>query len=558
MTLPQPKDVEAALHDQMNILPKARLIIVFVLLSLTLCVYCIDSTSIGQMLPSVAKDLRAQSTIGWAGISSLIANTVFQVLYGRLSDIFGRKLVYLSAIALLGVSALLSGFAVNSTMLYVARGLAGIAGGGISSLTQMIVSDVVSLERRGKYQGILGSMSGIGNLSGPVLGAVFAQRSAWRGLFFLLICPLSALCFAINWYVVPSVTPTADFRENVRKIDFYGTFTSAVAIIFLLYPICAGGSYLEWRSATAISMLTIGGVAAVAFIFIECKVARLPMLPPSLFKRLPTAVLLAQNFFYGIAYYTYLYYLPLYYQNVRNYTPLTSALLTIPLVLCQSLTSWLSGQYISRRNRYIEVLWFGFLVWTIGASLAAALFNRSIRPAAIIVIQCLVGLAIGCVLQTSLVAAQAHVSTSQRAVVISARNFLRSLGGAFGLAIAASVLQNVLQHSLPTEFKYLSDSSYATPDYSRYSHVDSERIRDAYAKASRSVFIMLAPVIGLCTIGCFFVRDVGLKKEDEEGGPLKAVLRELQTEAQTERMSPRASRTGSELRRLNRSSQDVP
>lgn len=142
----------------------------------------IDQNGISQLLPTVAKDLNAADTMSWAGTSALIGNTVFQVLYGRLSDIFGRKKVYLSALALLCVSDLCCGLSTNATMFYVFRGLAGVAGGGITSLSMIQVSDIVTLERRGKFQGILGSMTGLGNVLGPILAGVFAQTgpNGWR------------------------------------------------------------------------------------------------------------------------------------------------------------------------------------------------------------------------------------------------------------------------------------------------------------------------------------------------------------------------------------------
>jgi len=120
----------------------------------------IDQNGISQLLPTVAHDLNAADTMSWAGTAALIGNTTFQVLYGRLSDIFGRKKVYLSALALLSFADLMCGVARNAPMFYVFRGLAGVAGGGITSLSMMIVSDIVTLERRGKFQGILGSMVG--------------------------------------------------------------------------------------------------------------------------------------------------------------------------------------------------------------------------------------------------------------------------------------------------------------------------------------------------------------------------------------------------------------
>ncbi|EOD50157.1 putative mfs protein [Neofusicoccum parvum UCRNP2] len=509
------KDIEAGLHDQTNLLPKRELIILFSSLAASLLVCFIDQNGIGVLLPSIAKDINAENTISWAGTSNLIANTTFQVLYGRLSDLFGRKLVYVSALALLAISDLLCGLAVNSTMLYVFRGLAGIAGGGITSLSMMIVSDVVTLEQRGKYQGILGAMVGTGNLVGPLLGAAFAQHSTWRGLFYF-ICPVAAICCAINWFMVPATVPSKDFKGNVKKIDFYGVFTGSAATILILIPISGGGSYFEWDSPMVITMLTLGGILAFAFVFVEWKVAPLPMMPLSLFKNIPVAVMVFQNFFYGATYYAYLYYLPIYYQNVRDWSPLISACLTIPIVFFQSFASIISGLYISHYKRYGEVIWAGFILWTIGASLTT-LFSRTLPIAAIVIISSINGIAVGFVFQPTLVAMQAHCTKAQRAVVISNRNFLRSLGGAFGLAISAAVLQNTLKKNLPAKYKSLAASTYSTPNYAQYSEADSDAIHDAYAKASRAVFITLAPFIALCLFGTFFVKDRGLTRPDEVG-----------------------------------------
>jgi MFS family permease len=207
----------------------------------------------------------------------LIGNTTFQVLYGRLSDIFGRKRIYLSAVGLLAFSELMCGVSRNAPMLYVFRGLSGVAGGGITSLSMMIVSDIVSLERRGKYQGILGSMVGTGNVAGPFLAAGFSQLD-WRG-FFYFICPTAAICGVVAWYFLPNSMPHGDFQENVKKIDWWGCTTSSLGLILVLIPVSGAGSYFEWKSPMVISMLTIGALLIVAFILVEWKVSRLPMVP---------------------------------------------------------------------------------------------------------------------------------------------------------------------------------------------------------------------------------------------------------------------------------------
>lgn len=238
----------------------------------------------------------------------------------------------------------------------------------------------------------------------------------------------------------------------------------------------------------------------------------------ALFRNIPVAVMLVQNFLFGAVYYAYLYYLPLYYQNVRDMSPLLSAVLTIPIVFCQSFFSILTGLYISHYKRYGEVIWAGFILWTIGSSLLT-LFDRTLHIAAVVVISGIVGTAVGFIFQPTLVAMQAHCSKAQRAVVISNRNFLRSLGGAFGLAISAAVLQNSLKGALPAGFKSLADSTYTSPDYDQYSAADSEAIHDAYAKASRTVFIVLAPFVAVCLFGCFLVKDRGLTQPEDGDKP---------------------------------------
>jgi MFS family permease len=269
---------EKSLHDQTNILPRGQLLIVFAGLAVSLLITFVDQNGISVMLPTIAQELHAENTVSWAGTSSLIANTMFTVLYGRLSDIFGRKIVYLLALALLCIADLLCGLSQSPAMLYVFRGLSGVAGGGVTSLTMIVVSDVVTLEERGKYQGILGAALGMGNVIGPFIAAGFIMHTTWRG-FFWLISPLAACSIVVGYFLIPSNVRKDGFKKNVERIDFYGIIASSIGIIFLLIPISGGGSYFEWNSPMVISMFVIGGCSLIAFFFIEWKVATLPMLP---------------------------------------------------------------------------------------------------------------------------------------------------------------------------------------------------------------------------------------------------------------------------------------
>ncbi|KAM3079648.1 hypothetical protein ACMFMG_006061 [Clarireedia jacksonii] len=518
-----------------NILPRGKLIVVFCGLAFALLITFIDQNSIGLALPTIGADLNSATTISWAGTSSLIANTVFQVLYGRISDILGRKMVFLTAVALLALGDLLCGFAQTGPQLYAFRGISGVGTGGIMALTMMIVSDVVTLENRGKYQGILGSCIGLGNTIGPFLAAGFVQNSTWRGLFWC-ICPLAVLSGIMVAFTLPPSKVHGSTATKIRVIDYPGIILVSAAIILLLIPISGGGTYFEWSSPMVISMLTIGGVCMIGFIIVEWKFAVMPMMPLNLFSNPAVAAILTQNFLFGIVYYSHLYYLPIYYQNSRQYSPLMSAALTIPFVATQSSFSIVSGQYISRRKRYGEIIWAGFIIWTLGSGLVL-LFSRSTPKWEIVIILLIEGAGVGFVFQPTLVAAQAHCLKRDRAVVISTRNFLRALGGAIGLAISSAVFSNSIKSRvnsfatpLPSGFKdKILASILSVPDLSSLTPSQKEEVLNAYMGASKSVFYLWVPIIGFCLCLCILIKDKGLQRPDE-----KPVVREQEESSGSE------------------------
>ncbi|THX60598.1 putative major facilitator superfamily transporter [Aureobasidium pullulans] len=508
------KDLEAAIHDQTNLVPlKQRLVIFFTLASCMFLCY-VDQNGITVLLPSIAKDLNAADTIAWAGTSALIANTVFQVLYGRLSDLFGRKKIFVGCMVLLAISDLICGLTPNKEVLYVFRGISGVANGGIVALVNMIMSDVVTLQQRGKYQGIIGSFIGLGNAAGPLIAAAFTQHSTWRGLFYLN-APLCLIAAGVAAWTLPQSMPKVDFRETIRKVDWIGLFFSTAAIILILIAISDGGHGTPWNSAETISMLVVGSICAIAFVIVEWKFAKLPMMPLEMWKNKSVAFMLVQSFLLGMNYYALIYYLPLYYQNVGGYDVMKSAVLILPLVLVQAAFSALGGQYMSFIGHYIEVILIGFAVWTLGSGLLVSLGADSpIGHICGFII--MVGFGAGCTFQTTNTAMQAHSPKSQRAIVISNRMLLRQLGGAVGLAISSAISGNVLASSLPAHLQYIAKSTFAVPDLNTVSAADRRSISTAYASASRAVFIFCVAVIGVALVLTFFVKDKGMKREEDK------------------------------------------
>ncbi|KAK4937254.1 hypothetical protein LTR10_022086 [Elasticomyces elasticus] len=501
---------ESGLHDQTNLLRKKQLFIVFSSLASALFICYADQNGIGTILPTVARDFKAPSTISWAGTSSLIANTVTQVMYARISDIYGRKPVFLFSVGMLVLADILCGFAPDAPSFYVFRALGGIAGAGINSLTMMIVSDIVTLEERGRWQGFLGAGIGGGNAVGPLLSAAFALHQTWRA-FFWFLAPCGAIAGVIGFFYLPSTMPKGNAKHQFKLIDWAGIITATIAIVLILIPLSGGGSYFDWSSPMVISMLVIGALSSLTFLFVEWKVATLPMMPLNMYTNAPVAAVLAQNFFFGMVYYSNLYYIPLYIQNVRGWDTIISAAFLVAINVPQSMVSTLSGIFISRYKRYGIVIWTGFTIWTLGAGLICS-FTRTMHPAAVAVILSISGIGAGCIFQPSLIALQAHCSKAQRAAVISNRNFLRSLGGAVGLSISAQVLQSSLRNHLPPRLASLAHDTYAFPSLDA---ADEDAVRNAYMAAIQTVFIVSAPVMGLCLVLCLFIKDRGLKRPEE-------------------------------------------
>lgn len=192
----------------------------------------------------------------------------------------GRKPTLLSALCLLAISDLLCGFAKNEYMLYVFRGFSGVASGGVASLASMIVSDIVTLEDRGKWQGIIGATVGMGNMAGPSIAAAFVQNSTWRG-FFWFVSPFTVVCGFLCLWILPTSKdqPKMEFKRVMKSIDFGGILFGSAGLILILIPVAGGGAYFEWNSPMVIGMLSGGGVCMLLFIYVERSVALLPMMP---------------------------------------------------------------------------------------------------------------------------------------------------------------------------------------------------------------------------------------------------------------------------------------
>lgn len=513
------------LDDQTSRLPIRRLMTAYLCLALIYFISTLDINSVATALPAISRSLDAGSSITWVGTAYLMGQTSFQALYGRLSDVFGRKPVLLASIGCLIVGDILCGFAKNVTWLYVCRALSGVGGGGISSLVQITVSDLVSLKERGKYQGMLSGAIGLGAGTGPFLAAAFIDGDKingdrWRWIFWVPPI-LAAVCLAAMSVALPLKPVTGSWREKLAKIDWFGLFAAVTAIVFVLVPINSGGSIFPWNSALVITMLSIGGFFFIVLAVIEKRFAKIPIVPLRLFTQRSTAVIMLQSALYNSVWQIDIYFLPIYFQQVRGYSALQSAALVLPLLLLQSLAGVASGPIMSKLARYGPVLYSGMALWTLGAGLKI-LFSLQTSVAVYVVVLAIEGIGIGFVLQPALVALQALSRKEDRAVATSVRNLMRMLGSVFGMASSTAIKYAVTKAALPSGMPITLQSAVMDGTWDRGDPALAAwepAILDAEMRGIRAVFIMLAPLVALCLLGCYFVPDTVLKGDEKVNKP---------------------------------------
>ncbi|RBR03240.1 uncharacterized protein FIESC28_11794 [Fusarium coffeatum] len=518
---PRPDVEQSELEDQSQRLPFLRLLLAYLCLCFCYLISYLDMNSVATSLPTISSALDAGPTVTWVGTSYLLGQLSFQPLYGRISDITGRKPVLLFSMGCIVVGGVLCGFAHTPVWLYVCRTISGIGGGGISSSVAIIVSDLVSLRSRGKYQGFISLAIGIGAASGPFVAAGLIQMgtNGWRWAFWVPAI-MGGVCFVLLMFFLPLKPVSGSFKEKVRKIDWWGVMASIAGIVLTVMSINSGGSMWAWQNAKTISLLTIGIIMLLIFIIIEAYFARIPIIPLRLFKQRSPSVLILTGFFHDFAWQSTQYFIPLYYQTVRGFSPLKSATLIVPFLLAQGIAGAASGPLMARHARYMPILRAGFTTWTLGSGLKL-LFNQNTHIAIYIAVLAVEGAGIGWVHQPGLVALQANSANEDRAVATGTRNVFRSLGGVVGIAVSTATYYAVLQKALQqnaTIPEWLRDSildgtwSASDPVTKDY----ESAILSARMQGFRVIFIITVPLMALCLGASFLVDDIVLKGDSAQ------------------------------------------
>ncbi|RAL13697.1 putative MFS drug transporter, partial [Aspergillus homomorphus CBS 101889] len=435
-------------NEQTNYVPPKTIITIFLACSTVDLIAIMDQTTLAASLSIVGEALNASDKTSWISGGYFVTSTCFQLLYGRLSDVWSRKHVLYTGLAIFFAGSLAASFAQTATQLIIFRAFTGIGGGGLVTVVQLIVSDIVPLRARGKYQGILGAVVALSNGLGPIVGGLLATPSSWRWIFRLNL-PLTALTTLCVLFCLPLRKVTGSWKAKLRAIDFFGALLALTGTSLLLLGLTWGGGNLPWASAPVIGTITAGLTLCVAFVIWQWKGTRYPLVPMHIFRSRIVNGACITMFLHGWNILVQLYYIPVFYQLVMGYSALKAAALLLPITIIASISSTLSGLLVHWLGRYREPILFGWVAWAVGLGLFSTLdgssgLGKQIGYAA------LTGVGVGNTLQPALIAIQAGVARRDMAVTTSFRNFTRNLGGTLGLAVAGTILNNLLTTAIST------------------------------------------------------------------------------------------------------------
>ncbi|TFK50730.1 MFS general substrate transporter, partial [Heliocybe sulcata] len=262
-------------------LPFKKVIAVFSGLSLCILVSVLDSVTVATALPTISSVFHAGSVVSWVPSAYLLTSTGFQPLYGRFSDIFGRKAALCLAMSIFIIGSLAAGFSRSIIQLIIFRGIAGAGGGGIVSIAQIVISDVVSLRERGKYQGIIGGVNALGYAIGPLIGGALAENVSWRWCFWITI-PISVFTMCVVVFVLQLKRVEGDMCRKLLAVDYIGAALTLIGCTLVLLPVIWGGVTFPWMSPVVLAPLLSGVLVVFVFCFWEWKGARLPIVPSQL------------------------------------------------------------------------------------------------------------------------------------------------------------------------------------------------------------------------------------------------------------------------------------
>jgi EmrB/QacA subfamily drug resistance transporter len=475
-------------------------------LLISLFLSALDSTIIATALPTIVGDLGGLDHIAWVFTAYLLTSTVSVPLFGKISDIYGRRRVFQTTIVIFLAGSMLSGISATMNQLILFRGIQGVGGGGLLAMTFTILGDILSPRERPKYMGYFTGVFAAASVIGPLIGGFFVDTLTWRWVFYVNIP------FGIVALIVTAKYLNLPDPSKRRPIDFLGSVLFAVAVTTLLLGATWGGTEYAWASPTIVGLFATGVLFSALFLLQERR-AKEPLLPLRMFKNDIFSVAIVMSVLFGSVMVVGSVFLPLFLQIVRGVSATSSGFLLVPMMMGVLVGSTYGGRLITKTGRYKAFPLVGGAMCITGIGMLATIDVDTTR-AFVSIGMCILGLGIGTASPVLTLAVQNVAARGDMGAATSAVNFFRSLGSAFGVSIFGAIhsarLHAVLDARLP-KGTAIGDSILNSPKSVLLMPPPVRHaIQEAVASGVAIVFQCALPIIILAFLVSFLLREIPL------------------------------------------------
>jgi EmrB/QacA subfamily drug resistance transporter len=478
----------AAMDAPVHVDARARTEILIAIL-LAMFLSALDQTIVGTALPRIVSDLHGNDLYTWVVTIYLLTATVSGPIYGKLSDLFGRRPMVMIGVSIFLVGSALSGLSQEMWQLVAARGLQGLGAGAIFPIALAVIGDLFTPAERGKYQGLFGAVFGISALIGPALGGFLTDNVGWHWVFFVNL-PIGVVALAIIWRLLPPIK----HPERARSIDYLGSAVFTAAIVPILIGL-TNKQTLDWGNPEVGGLILVGLAFTALFVWVESRALE-PIVPLNLFRNRSISVSVIAVFLASFGFFGAIIFIPRWFQVVAGSSATESGYQVLPLLAGLIVSSVVSGQIISRTGRYRWLIVVAMVLLAVGLLLMTQIRGDTSLPQ-MWLWMVIAGMGIGPSLAAFTIVVQNAAPFAQLGAATSALTFFRQVGGTVGLAIGGTLFGSALVTELPKQLAASGVPAAITDRFASSAAATSDlgAVGDLGARILSSVPSQFRPVI---------------------------------------------------------------
>ncbi|WP_115788654.1 MDR family MFS transporter [Arthrobacter silvisoli] len=491
----------------------------------------LSSTIVANALPTIMSELHGtQTDFAWVITAALLANAATTPIWGKLADLFDKKLLVQLSIIIFVAGSVLAGFSQTIPLLLAARVVQGVALGGLTALAQAIIGTMIPPRDRGKYSGYMGAVMAVGTAGGPLLGGFIVDSPlGWRWTFFVCV-PLAVVAL-----ILLQVTLKIQHIKRPARIDWFGSvlLTAGVSLLLIWVSFAGNPDYYDWISWQSAAMVGGGVLLLALLVLVESKVSQ-PIIPLKIIRERTTALAILASVAVGVAMFSSSTFLGQYFQVARGATPTEAGLLTLPMIAGNLVGSVVSGQLISRFGK-----WKGFLlggsVLLIGGLALAGTIDHTTELWITSIYTAVFGLGLGLLMQNLVLAVQNTVRAKDIGSASASVAFFRSVGGAIGVSVLGAVMSNhvkdlAAEGLAAAHIPLTGGADGASMDLADMPGPIREIMRAAYGDATALIFLIAAAISVIAFLAVLFIKEVPLRRT-VDAAPEKELLAHASAEA---------------------------